>query len=87
VRMLGGVNYERIGDQGLLISHGAKRERPEWIACDHVVLCAGQEPLRTLADALIEQGRRVHVIGGAHEAAELDAKRAMAQAAHLAATL
>jgi 2,4-dienoyl-CoA reductase (NADPH2) len=52
-----------------------------------VVLCAGQLPLRPLADALAAQGRAVHVIGGALEAGELDAKRAIDQAARLAAAL
>jgi len=87
VEMIGGVNYERIGDEGLLVSFGDKRERPTWIACDHVVLCAGQVPLRTLADALTAQGRSVHLIGGAFEAGELDAKKAIDQAARLAARL
>jgi 2,4-dienoyl-CoA reductase (NADPH2) len=52
-----------------------------------VVLCAGQLPLRTLADELLAMGRTVHVIGGALEAGELDAKRAIEQAAQLAANL
>jgi 2,4-dienoyl-CoA reductase (NADPH2) len=85
--MIGGVNYERIADEGLLISHGPQRERPTWIACDSIVLCAGQMPLRTLADELTAQGKTVHVIGGALEAGELDAKRAIDQAARLAARL
>jgi 2,4-dienoyl-CoA reductase (NADPH2) len=87
VKMVGGVNYERIGDEGLLVTHGEKRENPTWIACDTVVLCAGQLPLRTLADELQALGRKPHVIGGALEAGELDAKRAIDQAARLAATL
>jgi 2,4-dienoyl-CoA reductase (NADPH2) len=87
VEMIGGVNYERIGDEGLLVSHGEKREAPTWIACDTVVLCAGQLPLRTLADELVAQGKPTHVIGGALEAGELDAKRAIDQAAQLAAVL
>jgi 2,4-dienoyl-CoA reductase (NADPH2) len=87
VEMVGGVNYERIGDEGLLVSFGEKRENPTWIACDNVVLCAGQVPMRTLADELQAQGRTVHVIGGAFEAGELDAKKAIDQAARLAATL
>jgi len=87
VEMIGGVNYERIGDEGLLVSFGDKRENPTWIACDNVVLCAGQVPLRELADALKAQGRSVHLIGGAFEAGELDAKKAIDQAARLAATL
>ena len=87
VEMVGGVNYERIADEGLLVSYGDKRENPTWIACDTVVLCAGQVPLRDLADALQAQGRAVHVVGGALEAGELDAKRAIDQAARLAARL
>ncbi len=87
VDMIGGVNYEAIDDRGLLISHGKSRQAPTWIACDHIVLCAGQVPLRALADTLQAQGRSVHVIGGAHTASELDAKRAIAQAAELAARL
>ena len=87
VEMIGGVNYERIGDEGLLISHGEKREAAEWLPCDTIVLCAGQLPLRDLADALTARGRTVHVIGGALEAGELDAKRAIDQAARLAARL
>ncbi len=87
VEMVGGVNYERIGDEGLLISYGEERKDPTWIACDNVVLCAGQVPLRSLADELQALGRKVHVIGGAFEAGELDAKKAIDQAARLAAQL
>ena len=87
VEMVGGVNYERIGDEGLLVSYGEKREDPTWIACDTVVLCAGQVPLRSLAQDLEAQGRNPHLIGGALEAGELDAKRAIDQAARLAARL
>ncbi len=87
VEMIGGVNYERIGDEGLLVSFGEKRENPTWIACDNIVLCAGQVPLRALADALQASGKPVHVIGGAFEAGELDAKKAIDQAARLAARL
>ncbi len=87
VRMVGGVNYERIGDEGLMVSDGEKRENPRWIEADTIVLCAGQLPLRTLADELQALGKQAHVIGGAKEAGELDAKRAIDQAARLAAAL
>ena len=87
VRMIGDVNYERIGDEGLLITYGEQRDNPTWIACDTIVLCAGQLPLRTLADELQALGKKAHVIGGALEAGELDAKRAIDQAARLAAVL
>jgi len=87
VQMVSGVNYERIADEGLLVSHGDKREDPTWIPCDTVVLCAGQVPLFSLAQALEATGRKPHRIGGALEAGELDAKRAIDQAARLAARL
>ena len=87
VNMIGNVNYERIADEGLLISFGEKREDPTWLDVDHVVLCAGQEPLRELQQPLQAAGIPVHVIGGADVAAELDAKRAIDQGSRLAATL
>ncbi|PUA96232.1 2,4-dienoyl-CoA reductase (NADPH2) [Acidovorax sp. 107] len=87
VQMVSGVNYERIADEGLLVSYGEKREDPTWIPCDTVVLCAGQVPLFSLAQALEAQGLKPHRIGGALEAGELDAKRAIDQAARLAARL
>lgn len=87
VKMIGGVNYERIDGDGLHISYGEARENPTLIAVDTVVLCAGQISDRSLADALAEQGVTAHVIGGADVAAELDAKRAINQGTRLAASL
>ncbi len=87
VQMIGGVNYERIDDEGLHVTFGEARENPRVIPADTVVLCAGQLPERSLADALAERGITAHVIGGADVAAELDAKRAIDQGTRLAATL
>lgn len=87
VKMLGGVNYERIDAAGLHVSFGPGRENPQLIPADTIVLCAGQVSERGLADALVAQGVSVHVIGGADVAAELDAKRAINQGARLAAML
>ena len=87
VEMVSGVNYERIDAEGVHVSFGAARERPRLIAADTVVLCAGQESERSLADALAARGVAVHVIGGADVAAELDAKRAIDQGTRLAAAL
>lgn len=87
VKMKGGVNYEAIDAEGLHVTYGATRERPETIACDTVVLCAGQVSERSLADALIAKGQTPHVIGGADLASELDAKRAIDQGTRLAAIL
>ena len=87
VKMIGGVNYERIDADGLHVSSGEARENPTLIAVDTIVLCAGQVSERSLADALIAAGRTCHVIGGADVASELDAKRAIDQGTRLAATL
>jgi len=87
VEMIGGVNYERIGPQGLFVTYGEKRQDGQLIECDTVVLCAGQEPLRELEAPLRAAGVAVHLIGGAHEASELDAKRAIDQGTRLAASL
>jgi len=87
VQMIGDVNYERIGDEGLLISYGDKHENPTWIDVDHIVMCAGQVPLRDLLEPLHAAGIPTHIIGGADVASELDAKRAIDQGSRLAARL
>ncbi|MGV6804985.1 MAG: FAD-dependent oxidoreductase, partial [Ruegeria sp.] len=86
VNFVGGVNYERIDDDGLHVSFGEERADPTVIKADTIVLCAGQVSERSLADALIERGITPHVIGGADVAAELDAKRAINQGTRLAAS-
>lgn len=87
VQMIGGVNYERIDDDGLHISFGEERENTQVITIDNVVICAGQLPERSLADTLKARGVSCHVIGGADVAAELDAKRAINQGTRLAMSL
>jgi 2,4-dienoyl-CoA reductase (NADPH2) len=87
VRMIGSVNYERITDDGLLITYGKKHEEPTWIEVDNVVLCAGQQPLRDLQEPLEAAGIATYLIGGADVATELDAKRAIDQGSRLAARL
>ncbi|MGB3314845.1 MAG: FAD/NAD(P)-binding oxidoreductase, partial [Albidovulum sp.] len=87
VKMIGGVNYERIDSDGLHISFGSERREPQLLVVDTVVLCAGQESLRNLAVPLTQAGKTVHIIGGADVAAELDAKRAIDQGTRLAATM
>ncbi|MGD1880891.1 MAG: FAD-dependent oxidoreductase [Paracoccaceae bacterium] len=87
VEFVGGVNYERIDSDGLHVSFGEARENPKVIPADDIILCAGQVPERSLADALEAKGITPHVIGGADVAAELDAKRAIDQGTRLAATL
>ncbi len=87
VEMLAGVNYEGIDEKGLHISFGEKHENPTLIECDTIVLCTGQEPLRELVAPLEAAGVKTHLIGGAFEAGELDAKRAIDQAVRLAYSL
>ena len=84
VKMLGGVEYLGVDDDGL---HVRIDGGEQLLAVDHVVVCAGQEPRRDLHAALLARGRNVHLIGGADVAAELDAKRAIAQGSRLAAAL
>ncbi|OXM71661.1 NADPH-dependent 2,4-dienoyl-CoA reductase [Amycolatopsis vastitatis] len=84
VEQLPGVTYDRIDDDGLHITvDGVAR----LLEVDTVVVCAGQEPVRDLADDLRAAGLPVHLIGGADVAAELDAKRAIDQGTRLAAAL
>ncbi|WP_436698556.1 FAD-dependent oxidoreductase [Nocardioides sp. BYT-33-1] len=86
VHQLSGVTYERVDDAGLHVTvDGAARVLP----VDHVVVCAGQESVRGLYDDLLASPfpGRVHLIGGADVAAELDAKRAIKQGTELAAAL
>lgn len=87
VQQLSGVNYERIDDDGLHISFGPDRRDPRVLEVDNVVICAGQEPVRDLEDALRDRGVEPHVIGGAAVATELDAKRAIKQGTEFAARL
>ncbi|MCP3724050.1 NADPH-dependent 2,4-dienoyl-CoA reductase [Paraburkholderia sp. CNPSo 3272] len=84
VGMTSSVQYQRVDDDGLHVSIDGV---PQTLAVDNVVVCAGQEPLRELADQVLAAGRKVHVIGGAAEAAELDAKRAIHEGTTLAASL
>ncbi|ADJ42134.1 NADPH-dependent 2,4-dienoyl-CoA reductase [Amycolatopsis mediterranei S699] len=84
VEQLTGVTYERIDDDGLHITVDGE---PRLLDVDTVVVCAGQEPVRDLADDLRAAGLPVHLIGGADVAAELDAKRAIDQGTRLAAAL
>ncbi|MFB4370432.1 MULTISPECIES: FAD-dependent oxidoreductase [unclassified Pseudomonas] len=85
VQMINAVEYLQIDDQGLHIRVG--EGEPQVLPVDTVILCAGQEPLRELQDALVAAGQSVHLIGGADVAAELDAKRAINQGSRLAAEL
>jgi 2,4-dienoyl-CoA reductase (NADPH2) len=81
VGMIGGVEYLKIDDEGL---HTRVNGEPTLFAVDTVIICAGQLPLRALFDELQAAGLKAELIGGAFEASELDAKRAIKQATELA---
>jgi 2,4-dienoyl-CoA reductase (NADPH2) len=84
VRQVRGASYVRVDDGGL---HLTVDGEPLLVEVDHVVLCAGQESVRGLYDDLVAEGARVHLIGGADVAAELDAERAIEQGTRVAAAL
>ncbi len=87
VRQLSGASYDRVDDAGL---HLTVDGSPLLVECDHVVVCAGQESVRSLYDELVltaTPGVGVHLVGGADVAAELDAKRAIEQGTRVAAAL
>lgn len=85
VQQYTGVTYRAIDDDGLHITTGGGASRV--VEVDSVVVCAGQESVRDLVADLEARGARLHVIGGADVAAELDAKRAIRQGVELAARL
>ncbi|MFW1754740.1 FAD-dependent oxidoreductase [Acinetobacter wanghuae] len=84
VKMVAGASYQKIDDQGL---HIIVNDKPMVLEVDNVIICAGQESYTAMFDALQQSGRSVHLIGGAKEAGELDAKRAIRQGAELAAKI
>jgi len=83
VKMLAGVQYERIEGNNL---HITVEGQPHVIAFDTIVVCAGQVSERSLEHELKALGVSYHIIGGALEAGELDAKRAISQGMRLGST-
>ncbi|RKG35384.1 NADPH-dependent 2,4-dienoyl-CoA reductase [Acinetobacter guerrae] len=84
VKMIAGASYDKVDDQGL---HVTVDGHTRILEVDNVVICAGQESYTAMYDQLKADGKNVHLIGGAKEAGDLDAKRAIRQGAELAATL
>ena len=74
VEMWGNVRYQKIDDAGL---HLRVNDPPRLLDVEPIVICAGQEPQRSLQPTLEAAGVQVQLIGGAKLAAELDAKRAI----------
>ncbi|WP_048610487.1 NADPH-dependent 2,4-dienoyl-CoA reductase [Vibrio coralliirubri] len=84
VNLLGGVSYNKIDDKGLHISVG---KQDQVLDADSVIVCAGQVSVRPFEDMWQEFGGKLHVIGGADYAGELDAVRAIRQGVELAIKL
>ncbi|ADV51109.1 2,4-dienoyl-CoA reductase [Cellulophaga algicola DSM 14237] len=84
VQFINEVQYTKIDDEGL---HYTQNDAQKILKVDTVVICAGQVPFKELLEPLQAKGIKVHVIGGADVAAELDAKRAIHQACRLAAEI
>jgi 2,4-dienoyl-CoA reductase (NADPH2) len=84
VDMIAGIIYRKIDDAGLHISVG---NNDMVLPVDNVIVCAGQDPLRELQAGLVAAGCSTHLIGGAFQALELDAKHAIRQGAELAAAI
>jgi 2,4-dienoyl-CoA reductase (NADPH2) len=80
VKQLAGVSYVGINDDGLVVDVDGQRRV---IEADTIVVCAGQDSNRRLADELEAAKQRVHIIGGAKHAGELDAKRAIDDGARI----
>lgn len=84
VKAMGSAEYIKVDDDGFHVIIDGTRQV---LDVDNVIVCAGQESLRDLYDPLTKAGKSVHLIGGAKEATELDAKNAIDQAVRLAAEI
>jgi 2,4-dienoyl-CoA reductase (NADPH2) len=84
VKMISGVSYDAIDDQGL---HVTINQKPQLLDVDTIIICAGQMELKELFEPLKKTGKSVHLVGGAYRALELDARHAIDQACRLAALL
>ncbi|MBZ0218730.1 MAG: NADPH-dependent 2,4-dienoyl-CoA reductase, partial [Fimbriimonadaceae bacterium] len=82
VKQISGATYTKVDDQGLHIEVDGEARL---VDADTIVICAGQESVREVPDTGFNG--RIHVIGGAKEAGELDAKRAFDEGVRLGASL
>jgi 2,4-dienoyl-CoA reductase (NADPH2) len=82
--MVTGVEYHSITNQGIdVVVNGEVKT----YKVDNIVICTGQNSLRALQQPLQQNGIKVHLIGGANFAAELDAKRAIREGTELGFTI
>ena len=90
VEMIPEVSYDKIDENGHLhitVGSGDKKSS-RVLEVDNIIMCAGQISKRDLQEEAVESGSdlasKVFTIGGAYEAGELDAKRAIDMGTRLA---
>ncbi len=76
VKMIAEVSYEKIDAEGFHIKVAGASQV---LDVDNIVICAGQVSNNQLYHSIKENFTNVHLIGGALEAGDLDAKRAIEQ--------
>ncbi len=75
IKMIGGISeYKMINEEAITFSINGEEQS---VKADLIVYASGQLPNRNLFDRLKEKEKKVHIIGGAKEAGDLDAKRAI----------
>lgn len=84
VNLCGGVSYQKITADGL---HIKRDEKDELIKADNIIICAGQESVRPFETQWQQLGDKLHIIGGADVAGELDAVRAIRQGTEVAMSI
>lgn len=84
VHMMADVEYLGVDDRGLSLRAGGVQRS---LDVDHVIVCAGQESVVDVVPSLEASGKKVHVIGGARVAGELDARRAILEGARVGAQI
>ncbi|PSW43869.1 NADPH-dependent 2,4-dienoyl-CoA reductase [Photobacterium phosphoreum] len=84
VKLWAGVQYQAIDDEGL---HILVNGQTHTLDVDNIVICTGQTSVDNLSQQLTALGVSVHVIGGAEDAGEVDAKRVIRQGVELASKL
>ena len=84
VHMLSGITYEYIDNAGLHIICQGKQQA---LAVEQIIVCAGQESRNDLYQQMKKSGRPVYIIGGAKQAAELNAEKAIREGMELAYSL
>ena len=82
VKMINGVSYELIDDSGL---HILKNNQKKVLDVDQIIICAGQLSNNIYLEKTLKVNKNTELIGGAFEALELDAKKAIDQAVRSAA--